>query len=90
MPAVTLVLGIYYFLRILTWFIVIRIILSWVAPHSHNPIARFIVDTTEQILGPIRGLLPRGSGAMAMIDWSPLLALILIDLLSYWLISSFG
>lgn len=85
-----LVIGIYYFLRILTWLIVIRIILSWVAPNSHNPVARFIIDTTEQFLDPIRRMIPRGSGAWAMIDWSPLIALILIDILSYWFISTFG
>ena len=85
-----LILGIYYFLRFLTWIIVIRIILSWVAPGSSNPIARFVIETSEQVLAPIRRVLPRGEGMMAMMDFSPLLALILIDLLSYWLISSFS
>ena len=86
----TIILGIYYFLRILTWVIVIRIILSWVAPATQNPVARFIIETSEQILSPIRRILPRGQGAWGMIDWSPLVALIVIDLLSYWLISMFS
>lgn len=84
------ILALYYFLRFLTWIIVIRIIMSWVAPASQNIIARFIVETSEQILNPIRRILPRGQGMMGMVDWSPLVALILIDLLSYWLITTFG
>jgi YggT family protein len=85
-----LVLGLYYFLRALSWLIVIRILLSWFAPGSHHPIVLFIHQTTEQILAPIRNRLPRGQGMMAMMDWSPLVALILIDVLRYVLIRVFG
>lgn len=83
------ILGVYYFLRILSWLIIVRIILSWVAPMSHHPLALFIVQTSEQVIAPIRSILPRGSGAMAMIDWAPLVALIAIDVLRYLLISYF-
>lgn len=85
-----LVLGVYYFLRFLSWLIVIRILLSWFVPGSHHPIVIFIIQTTEQILAPIRRMLPRGEGMMAMIDWSPLVALILIDVLRYVLIRMFS
>lgn len=85
-----LVLGVYYFLRILSWLIIVRIILSWVAPTSHHPLALFVVQTSEQVIGPIRRMLPRGSGAMAMIDWSPLVALIAIDVLRYFLVRFFA
>ncbi|MGE3279185.1 MAG: YggT family protein [Candidatus Altimarinota bacterium] len=85
-----LILGIYYFLRALSWLIVVRIIIFWVAPGSSHPIALFIFQTTEHILGPIRQRLPRGEGAMAMFDWSPLVALILIDVLRYMLVRVFS
>jgi len=85
-----LVIGIYYFLRALSWLIVIRILLSWFAPRSHHPIVVFIIQTTDQILVPIRNRLPRGQGMMGMIDWSPLVALILIDVLRYVLVRAFG
>jgi YggT family protein len=84
-----LVLGIYYFLRVLTWLIIARIILSWVAPGSHHPIVQFIHQTTEQILGPIRRMIPRGSGVLGMIDFSPLIAILLIDVLRSILIYYF-
>lgn len=83
------ILGFYYFLRILSWLIIVRIILSWVAPMSHHPVAVFIVQTSEQVISPVRRILPRGSGAMAMIDWAPLVALIGIDVLRYILVSTF-
>jgi len=84
-----LIIGVFYFLRVLSFLIIARIILSWVAPRSHNPIAILIVQTSEQVIAPIRRILPRGKGTMAMIDWSPLVALILIDIFRYWFISLF-
>lgn len=84
------ILGIYYFLRILSLLIVARVIISWVAPRSMHPVVVFVVQTTEHVVAPIRNRLPRGSGALGMVDWSPLIALILIDLLRYLLISLFS
>lgn len=84
-----LILGIYYFLRVLTWLIVVRIILSWVAPGSHHPLIVFIYQTTEQILAPIRRLIPRTDGVLGMFDWSPLIAILLIDILRSILIYYF-
>ena len=85
-----LIVGIYYFLRILSFLIIARIIVSWVAPTSTHPVVLFVVQTTEQIINPIRKRMPKGKGAWGMIDWSPLVALILIDLLRYGLISLFS
>jgi YggT family protein len=85
-----LVPGVSYFLQALRWLIIIRILLSFFAQGSHHPIVLFINQTTEQILAPIRNRLPRGQGMMAMMDWSPLVALILIDVLRYVLIRMFG
>lgn len=85
-----LIIGLYYFLRVLSFLIIARIILSWIAPMSRHPVAVFVVQTSEQIISPIRKRLPKGSGTMAMIDWSPLVALILVDLLRYGLIRMFA
>ncbi|MDZ4216850.1 MAG: YggT family protein [Candidatus Gracilibacteria bacterium] len=84
-----LVIGVYWFLRALSFLIVARIIISWVAPHSTHPVVIFVLRTTEQVISPIRSRLPRGEGMVAMVDWAPLVALILIDLIRYALVSVF-
>lgn len=57
---------------------------------SHHPFVVFVVQTTEPIMSLIRNMMPRGRGAMGMIDWSPLIALILIDVLRYVVIRVFS
>lgn len=62
--------------QLLYWAILIRVLLSWfVQDHSH-PLVRILDDITEPILAPIRRALPRGG----MIDFSPIVALIAIQL----------
>ena len=84
-----LVYGINLFFRVLVWLIFARILISWILPTANGPIVMFIFDTTEQILRPIRNLLPKGTGALAMIDWSPLIAIVAIDLLRGLVLSIF-
>ena len=55
--------------------IFIRVILSWVRFDPYHPVSVFIHQVTEPILGPIRRLLP----PMGMIDFSPLVALVLLQ-----------
>ncbi|HAY22279.1 MAG TPA: YggT family protein [Desulfobacterales bacterium] len=57
--------------------IIARVLISWIRADPLNPIVRFVYDVTEPILGPIRRALP----AMGGIDFSPLVAVILLDLL---------
>ena len=54
--------------------ILIKIILSWVAPHTHNPISAIAASLAEPILGPFRRLLP----AIGGMDLSPVFAIVLI------------
>ncbi len=67
---ITLFLNIYFFT------IIIQVVLSWIAPHQYNPIIALIHQLNEPLLRPIRKLLPASAG----IDFSPLLAIILIQL----------
>ena len=54
------------------WLMVIgRILLSWVNPRFEGPVGRFLFETTEPLISPIRRVMPKG-GAM---DWAPLLLL---------------
>lgn len=75
------------FLRVLSMLIVARAILSWFRPRGYsklyNDIERALYVLTEPILAPIRSALPPiGPG----IDFSPLVALILIDLVQRLLV----
>lgn len=56
--------------------IILQAILSWVNPHT--PIASVLDSLTKPILAPIRRILPIASG----IDFSPLVALILLQMIN--------
>jgi len=75
-------LVLYNFLSLLSlvlWVLIIgRVIVSWVAPGGGGPVVAFIYQVTEPILAPIRRILPPTAG----IDWSPLVAMVLLGLLT--------
>jgi YggT family protein len=56
-----------------------RVILSWIRPGGYNPwvaqITELIYQLTEPVLAPIRERLPGGM----MLDFSPFIAMILLD-----------
>jgi YggT family protein len=62
---------------VLTAAIFIRVLLSWFPIDPRNPLVTLLYDVTEPILEPLRRVIPR----MGMFDLSPLVALILIQLL---------
>ncbi len=57
------------------------VIVSWMRLPRSNPIARVIYTLTEPVLAPIRGVLP----AMGGLDFSPMVLLIGLQLLSGFL-----
>lgn len=61
--------------RILYWAILIRVLLSWFVSDATHPLLRLLDDVTEPILGPIRRLMPR----TGMVDFSPLVALLILQ-----------
>lgn len=63
------------FLGIYTFSIIIQVILSWVNPHSYNPVTMLLHQLNDPLLRPIRRLLPDMGG----FDLSPLLAIVLIQ-----------
>ena len=50
-------------------------IISWVGMDPRNPFVVFLHDITEPILSPIRQFMPR----LGMLDLSPLMAIILLQ-----------
>jgi len=52
-----------------------HILLSWIPVDRHNPIVAFIYEITEPLLGPIRRVMPSIGG----FDFSPMVAIIIIE-----------
>ena len=69
------------FIRLLVtvlWFLLIaRVVLSWTNPMGGGGLTAFIYQVTEPILAPIRRVLPATSG----VDWSPLIAMLLLGVI---------
>ncbi|BAI80468.1 conserved hypothetical protein [Deferribacter desulfuricans SSM1] len=69
-------------LKILTWLVIIRALISWVSPDPYNPIVQLIVALTEPVMGPFRRLIP----PIGMIDISPIVLIFVIEFLRVFLI----
>lgn len=74
-----------FLIRLVDWIasvysllILIRVLLSWVNPDPYNQIVQFIYRFTEPLLSRIRRILPNQWGGM--IDFSPIIAFLLIEL----------
>ena len=61
----------------------IQVILSWVAPTSYNPLIGLVHKVADPVLAPARRILPPLSG----IDFSPLVVLIVLQLLKILVVS---
>lgn len=60
------------------WFVVLgRVLISWVDPAGSGRISRILIDMSEPLLGPVRRILPSTAG----IDFSPIVVMILLQLL---------
>ncbi|HNZ82999.1 MAG TPA: YggT family protein [Sedimentibacter sp.] len=67
--------------RIIDSLILIRVILSFFPTLQSSRISYFIYQMTEPVLAPCRAILDRLGLGMGMIDFSPLVALILLNIL---------
>lgn len=63
--------------------IILRAVLSWIPNLSRdNPFVKILNQVTEPILSPIRKLIEKSSfGSGTMIDFSPLIAFLILELL---------
>lgn len=77
-----LIVAAYRFLQLIMYLIFFRAILSWFIRDPRNPIMSILLMLTEPILSPIRSLLFKLKIGGNMIDFSPLVALLLIQFLS--------
>ena len=67
--------------EVLSLAIICRAILSWSSPRPTNRLAIILYRVTEPLLAPLRRIIPR----VGMIDFTPLVAIILLQLIAYLL-----
>ncbi len=65
-----------WFFWLLTLAILLRVLFSWLRPHPNNAIVRLIYQITEPILSPLRRYVPAFGG----LDITPMIALMLLEL----------
>jgi YggT family protein len=63
--------------------IIIQVVISWVNPGAYNPLTVIMYQLSEPILKPARRLIPPAGG----FDWSPLVVLIIMNLMLILLVS---
>ena len=63
--------------NVLLFAILGRVLISWIDPMGNMRVTQILREITEPILAPIRSVLPN----FGMIDLSPLVAMLLIQLL---------
>ncbi|HDH53116.1 MAG TPA: YggT family protein [Nitrospirae bacterium] len=71
-------------LTIYMWIIIVSALISWVNPDPYNPIVRFLYSVTDPVLRPVR----RRIGITMGIDISPMLVILAIMFVKYFLIAS--
>ena len=65
------------FLKIFWVAMIVMVIVSWVAPNSHNPAAELAYQISERVLAPFRKLIPNLGG----LDISPIFAFLAIQVI---------
>jgi YggT family protein len=76
-----------YSVRLFQILIIVRIVLSYVvSPVSRNPLVEMVSTATDPILRPIRSVMPD----TGMIDLSPMVAILLLQVLERLLMSANG
>jgi YggT family protein len=69
---------------VLTAAVFVRALLSWFPIDPRNPLVTLLYDVTEPILDPLRRVIPR----LGMIDITPLVAIILIQVIGQFAANS--
>ncbi len=70
-----------FFLYVLVWLIIARSLMSWFPNARQNRIVDLLYQVTDPILLPLQRLVPR----IGMIDISPIVAVLILIALQWWL-----
>ncbi|MCX7746659.1 MAG: YggT family protein [Clostridia bacterium] len=78
-------------LDVIIFAILIRVVVSWIPVSRNNAFIRLVYQVTEPILGPIRALIQKSEvGRNMMIDFSPIIAFLLIQVVQRIIANAFG
>ena len=69
------------FLQVMIWLIIARSLMSWFPNARRNQIIELLYQITDPILVPLQRLVPR----VGMIDISPIVAVLILGGLRWWL-----
>lgn len=79
---VVIMQAVFMLLQLIKYAILARAILSFFPLSWDNPLLKLLYQVTEPVLSPIRRLLERSAmGSSMMLDFSPIIAFLLIGLL---------
>ena len=67
--------------EIITWAILIRALISWLPISQGNFILRILDAVTEPVISPVRALMNKIIKRPVMIDFSPVIAMILVEII---------
>ncbi|MBI4832790.1 MAG: YggT family protein [Candidatus Lindowbacteria bacterium] len=73
-------------LQLYSLLIIVRAVMSWVRIDPRNQLVRMLYSVTDPVLAPIQKVVPPIGGA---IDISPIIALILIQILKFVVFRAF-
>lgn len=71
------------FFTLLNLAILARVLLSWVRVSPYHPAVNFLYQVTEPILAPLRRIIP----PLGMVDVTPVIALILLQIVQQVLVA---
>lgn len=74
--------SVYTFVEVIQLLILARIVLSFIIKDPHNPIYRVVFQITEPIMAPFRILIQKLGLNTGMFDFSPLLAMVSLQILA--------
>ncbi len=70
------------FFYLLSLAILARVLLSWVRVSPYHPVVEFLYQITEPILAPLRRIIP----PVGMMDISPIIAMLLLQIIQQVLV----
>ena len=73
-------------LQALTFCILIRALLSWITPGETNILTRILFQITEPLLAPLRKILPQ----VGIIDFTPLVAVVILQVIVLFVLPFLG
>jgi YggT family protein len=72
-------------IQLYSFIILARVLMSWINIDPYSPLARAIFNLTEPVLAPVRNILPPAAG----LDFSPIIVILLLQVVGQILLSMF-